>query len=82
MLTQCERCPAIWSPGSEEWEDQQCGACGWRPGNIGDVDEDYDFDDTDDFDHSDDDDVDDEWRALDDDEDDDDDDIIPYEPIS
>lgn len=29
MLTECPNCSAIWGPGSEEWEFQQCDSCGY-----------------------------------------------------
>ena len=40
MITECPNCSAIWGIGSEEWEWQQCDACGWPDNNE-------DFDDTD-----------------------------------
>lgn len=40
----CHNCGCTWSPGSSEWEWQQCSACGWRPGMPID-----DFDDEDDL---------------------------------
>lgn len=68
MLTECGRCSAIWSPGSEEFDTQVCSACGWQMGDSIDDDDDDWIDD-------------DDWGdpiANDDD----DDDLIPYEPIS
>jgi len=49
-LTSCENCSSIWSPGTEEYDEQQCSACGWTPGaplDEDDDDEDFwaDFDD-------------------------------------
>lgn len=32
MLTECENCSSHWGPGSEEYDFQQCDACGWQPG--------------------------------------------------
>lgn len=51
---ECYNCGSIWSPGTEEYDWQQCSACGWTPGDpIDDYDEDDDlyesqFDDEDD----------------------------------
>ena len=44
-LQECGRCSAIWSPGSEEFEEQRCGACGWELGDdpVSDDDDDHDF---------------------------------------
>lgn len=42
-LNACQNCGSIWAPGSEEWDWQQCDACGWSP--WGPIDEDDDFDD-------------------------------------
>ncbi len=30
--TECHNCGSIWGIGSEEYDWQQCDACGWRPG--------------------------------------------------
>ncbi len=52
MRTDCPNCSAIWGVGSEEWEWQQCDACGW-PENDDEDDEynsGYDNDLDDDFD--------------------------------
>lgn len=54
MLTQCFNCPAEWAPGSEDWQFQECGACGWRPGMPLDDDSDDD-DEYDDYEDDDDD---------------------------
>lgn len=48
--TECENCSSIWSPGTEEYDCQQCSACGWIPGDSIDDDDDF-YDDTDDDDH-------------------------------
>lgn len=45
-LTECPNCGSIWGVGSEEWQWQECDACGW-PDNEDDYsgdeyDEDYD----------------------------------------
>lgn len=37
--TSCHNCGSIWSPGSSEWEWQQCSACGWTPGDPIEEDE-------------------------------------------
>lgn len=34
----CPNCSAVWGIGSEEWDWQQCDACGW-PNNDDDEDE-------------------------------------------
>lgn len=39
--SECHNCGSIWSPGSEEYDWQQCSACGWTPGDPID-DPDYD----------------------------------------
>ena len=54
--TECQNCSSIWSPGTEEYDWQQCSACGWTPGDPIDEDDDWDddddfYDDTDDPDH-------------------------------
>lgn len=46
--TSCHNCGSIWSPGSSEWEWQQCSACGWTPGDPVEEDE-IDPDDYDEF---------------------------------
>lgn len=47
-LNECPNCGSIWGVGSEEWDWQQCDACGW-PDNEDDYDEynedEYDLDD-------------------------------------
>ncbi|MCX6210122.1 MAG: hypothetical protein NTZ59_11675 [Bacteroidetes bacterium] len=53
MLSECLNCPSIWGVGSEEWEDQQCSACGWRVGDA--VDDDLPNDDFNDDNYYDDD---------------------------
>jgi len=47
----CPNCSAIWAPGSEEWDWQQCDACGWPNCD----DEDLDLDSGDDSEYIDDD---------------------------
>lgn len=42
-LTQCPNCGSIWGVGSEEWDWQQCDACGW-PDNENDRDDYNDYD--------------------------------------
>ena len=44
MYNECLNCSAIWAPGSEEWDAQQCDACGWRPGMPVDKDVDDEWD--------------------------------------
>jgi hypothetical protein len=29
MKSECPNCGSIWGPGSEEWQFQECDACGW-----------------------------------------------------
>lgn len=43
MLTECPNCSSIWSPGSEEWDWQQCDCCGY-PDNDSVWGEDDDWD--------------------------------------
>jgi hypothetical protein len=43
QLTECENCSSVWSPGTEEFDEQQCSACGWVPGTP--LDEEDDFND-------------------------------------
>lgn len=39
-LTECPNCSSIWGVGSEEWEWQQCDACGWPDPDAGFMDDD------------------------------------------
>lgn len=41
---ECPVCGAIWAPGSEEWDWQQCDACGWPDNDDNEFDEDEDDD--------------------------------------
>ncbi len=33
-LTECPNCGSLWGISSEEYNWQQCGACGWQPGQL------------------------------------------------
>ena len=45
LTTECGNCSSIWSPGTEEYDWQRCSACGWKPGDpIDDDDDDWDSD--------------------------------------
>lgn len=46
---ECPNCGAIWGVGSEEYDWQECDACGW-PNNDEDYDDDNELDEEDDFD--------------------------------
>jgi hypothetical protein len=44
--SECHNCGSIWSPGTSEYDWQQCYACGWTPGDpLDDYDEDDDLHD-------------------------------------
>lgn len=45
----CHNCGSLWSPGSEEYDWQQCSSCGWTPGDPIEENE-VDPDNVDDFD--------------------------------
>lgn len=46
---ECMNCGAIWSPGTAEYDWQQCSACGWQPGDPITDDDDDDVYDEEDF---------------------------------
>jgi predicted nucleic acid-binding Zn ribbon protein len=46
-LEECLNCGSLWSVGTEEYDWQQCSACGWQPGEP--IVDDDDDDDDDDF---------------------------------
>lgn len=43
--TECLNCGSIWGVGSEEYDWQQCDACGWEPGKPTSQEDDFDIDD-------------------------------------
>ena len=44
-LGACPNCSAIWGIGSEEWDWQQCDACGWPNNDDEDLDDGLDYED-------------------------------------
>jgi len=32
MQHYCDNCDAVWAIGTDEYDYQQCSACGWKPG--------------------------------------------------